>query len=134
MTSGADPTFSEPPQTGGEPAPARRSGRRGYLIPGAIALVALLVIGLAIGAGGDLTHPPPKTLHGSDVAGQIALSIQAEQNDASLPTVHCPDHQPVRSGYTFTCSLERAGSVRTVDVQEIDGRGHLRWSLAPAAP
>lgn len=119
MTPGPEPT---------DPARGRRAGRRGYFVPGAVALVALLGIGLWIGAGADLTHPPPKTLHGSDVAGQISLGIQAQQNDSSPPTVRCPD-EPVRTGYRFTCTLERAGSKRTVDVSEIDGRGHLRWSL-----
>jgi Domain of unknown function (DUF4333) len=131
MQSGVEPAEPDAPvESGG----GGRRGRRGYLLPGAIALVALLAIGLGIGAGGDLTHPPPKSLHGSDVADQIALSIQSEQNDKSLPTVRCPDDQPVRAGYTFTCSLQQGRSTRTVNVKEIDGRGHLRWSLGPAAP
>src|SRR5579875_2331816 len=59
---------------GGAPAPRARS-RRGYFLPGAIALAALLLIGAAVGAG-DLSHPSPRTLRGADVAAQISLGVQ----------------------------------------------------------
>lgn len=106
--------------------------RRGRWTPGLIALAALLGIGIFFGAGGDLTHPPPTTLSGTDVASQISLGIQAQRGLASPPAVSCPAHEPVRNGFTFLCTLQAAGTAKaeSVDVVEIDGRGHLRWSIS----
>lgn len=97
-------------------------------MPGLIALAALLTIGFVAGAGGDLSHPPPKSLSGSDVSQQLAISIQAARSLSSPPAVTCPAHEPVRAGFGFRCHL---GDGRVVDVVETDGRGHLRWSLPP---
>ncbi len=112
-------------------APPRR-GRRGYFLPGAIALAALLLIGVAVGAG-DLSHPAPHTLRGPDVASQISLGVQAQQNSRTAPTVDCPASEPVKQGVTFRCALSTGpgGATRVVTVTEVDGRGNLRWSLAP---
>lgn len=112
--------------------PASRSprGGRGYFLPGAIALVALLVIGLLWGAG-DLEHPAAKELDGPDTASQIALGIQAQQNLERAPVVSCPPREPVRAGLVFDCTL--VGSPpRAIHVTEIDSRGEVRWSLGAA--
>jgi hypothetical protein len=96
-----------------------------------IALAALLAIGVVVGAGADLTHPSPHNLSGRDVSAQIALGIEAEKGMASLPTVDCPSTEPIRDGRSFHCAvsgLPREGH-GTVQVTEIDGRGHLRWQL-----
>jgi hypothetical protein len=115
--------------TGAEAStPPRR--RKGYWLPGAIALTVLLVIALALGAG-DLDHSSPATLHGSDVAREIGLGMQAEQGGHAPADVRCPPSEPVRAGWQFACSTERSGLTRTVQVTEIDGRGHLRWRLGP---
>lgn len=107
------------------------SSRRGYFVPGLVALAALLGIGTALGAG-DLSHRPPSSLAGPDVAEELALGIQAQAGAPSTPPVSCPRSEPVRAGATFTCTLGpwRGSGRRTVRVVEIDSRGHLRWSLA----
>ncbi len=99
---------------------------RGFL-PGVIALIALLVIGLLWGAG-DLLHTADTTLAGSDTADQIALGIQAQQNLAQAPQVTCPAREPVRTGHTFDCTLV-GHPPRTIHATEIDTRGEVRWSL-----
>jgi hypothetical protein len=111
--------------------PAR--GRRGYWLPGAIAMTVLVIIAVAVGAG-DLDHGAPKTLHGADVASEIALGIQAQEAASKAPAVTCPDTEPVRSGLRFECSLVAAGRSVSVDVVEIDGRGQLRWQLGVGRP
>lgn len=129
------PAGPAPEAAAPDPAPAGgRRGRRGYFLPGAIALVALLVIGGAVGAG-DLSHPAPRTLNGPDVASQIALGVQSEQNDQAPPRVDCPPTEPVRAGLRFDCVLVPAsGGPVTVAVTEVDGRGRLHWSLGARPP
>jgi hypothetical protein len=106
--------------------PPRR--RRGYWIPGLIAITVLTSIGVAFGAG-DLNHRSPQTLHGSDVAQQIAFGIQAQEHLHRPPDVHCPPTEPVRNGRQFVCSRVGAGPSVPIHVVEIDDRGRLRWSL-----
>jgi hypothetical protein len=103
------------------------------LVPGLIALGALLAIGFVVGAGADLSHPSPHSLNGRDVAAQIALGIQAEKGITNLPAVNCPPSEPVRQGLSFRCSVSALPSkaATTVQVTEIDGRGHLRWQPVP---
>jgi hypothetical protein len=107
------------------PTPRRR---RGYWIPGLIAIAVLTAIGVAFGAG-DLNHRSPSVLHGSDVAQQIALGIQAQQNLQRPPDVRCPATEPVRNGWRFVCTRVGAGPAKPIHVVEIDERGRLRWSL-----
>ncbi len=128
--AGPGPT---PADAGPGPAAGSRRGRRGYFLPGAIALAALLLIGGAMGAG-DLAHPAPKHLRGSDVASQIALGVQEQRNSTTLPKVTCPATEPVRTGYHFDCQLDGGGAPLTVTVTEFNGRGGLHWSLSPARP
>jgi hypothetical protein len=106
--------------------------RRGYWLPGAIALTVLVIIAVAVG-GGDLDHSAPKTLHGPDVASEIALGIQTQEATNNAPTVSCPRSEPVRSGLHFECSVVSAGKKTPVEVVEIDGRGHLRWQVGAAS-
>ena len=113
--------------------PAPRSGRRGkgYFLPGGIALLALLGLGLFVGAG-DLSHPAARILDGPTIASQIALGIQTEESAAQAPKVSCPPSEPVRQGLRFTCTDRGAGGgsrpARTVYVTEVDGRGQVHWS------
>jgi hypothetical protein len=106
--------------------------RRGYWLPAVIAMTVLLAIAAAVGAG-DLYHSPPKTLAGSDVASEIAIGMQVEQGATSPPVLHCPDHEPVRTGLTFDCTLGGGRGGRTVKVVEVDARGHLRWQIMSPA-
>jgi hypothetical protein len=123
-------TSSGPADPGPAPAPAP-GARRGYLLPGVIALVALVAIGAAAGAG-DLDHSRPSTLHGPDVAHELALGIQAQQGSRPLPDVRCPATEPVHDGWQFACRLVGRAPDRSVRVTEIDGRGHLRWRIGPS--
>ena len=102
------------------------------MIPGLIALAALLAIGIVFGAGGDLTHPGPDRLTGSDVSAQLALGIQTQRGMSTPPVVSCPASEPVRTGFTFECSVTGLPShqPQKLDVTEIDGRGHLRWKIS----
>jgi hypothetical protein len=109
----------------GTPPPRRR---RGYWIPGLIAIAVLTAIGVAFGAG-DLNHRSPRILHGSDVAQQIALGIQAQENLHQPPEVRCPASEPVRNGRRFICTRVGSGPAVLIHVVEIDNRGRLRWSV-----
>jgi hypothetical protein len=111
--------------------PAR--GRRAYWIPGLIALVVLVVIAVAVGAG-DLSHPAPSSLARSDVESQLALGIQTERRTSEPPTVHCPGPEPVRKGYRFDCVVLSGRTATVVTVTEIDDRGGLRWSTPGSRP
>ena len=108
----------------------RGKSKRGYFLPGVIALAALLAIATAFG-GGDLYHQPPSSLAGPDVASQIALAIQAEKNIVSAPSVTCPANEPVRAGLVFYCVETPSGNGPpvTVTVRETDQRGNLSWTL-----
>jgi hypothetical protein len=78
-----------------------------------------------------LNHRSPHTLSGSDVAAQIALALQVQQRSTTPPGVNCPESEPVREGWTFTCTLAGRNGPETVKVAEVDGRGNLRWSIVP---
>jgi len=120
----------EPPTaTIGGTAARSRAGRRGYWIPGIIALTVLVVMALALGAG-DLFHPAPAVLSGAEVEQQLALGIQAQGGYARPPVVHCPGPQPVARGHTFACTLDGPKGPVGIRVVEIDARGQLRWSSA----
>jgi hypothetical protein len=110
--------------------PARR---RGYFLPGLIALGFLVGLGALFGAG-DLAHPAARNIYGSDIAQQIAEGLQAQQGSASLPTVSCPAREPVQAGLRFECRWSTSGGGRRpVFVTETDSRGEVRWSLTPPA-
>lgn len=117
--------------TTGATTPGAVSGsgrhRKGYFLPGAIALLALLGLGVFLAGGGDLSHPAARTLDGPTIASQIALGIQTEQNTAHAPSVSCPAAEPVRQGLQFTCTAGPPPA-RTVYVTEVDGRGRIRWA------
>jgi hypothetical protein len=114
-------------QPGAETGPPPRR-RRGYWIPGLIAIAVLTAIGVAFGAG-DLNHRSPRVLHGRDVAQQIALGIQVQEKLHQPPDVHCPASEPVRNGWRFVCTRIGAGPPRPIRVVEVDNRGRLRWSV-----
>ena len=110
-------------------APVKK--RRGYFIPGIIALVVLLVIGLVLG-GGDLEHPAATTIYGSAIESQIANGIQDVRDTNATIDVACPAQEPVKQGLQFSCTATGAGlENQTVYVVETDGRGDTRWSLTP---
>ena len=128
MPAPAAPTALAPPAA----RPPRR--RRGYLVPGAIALAVLAVLAVLIDEIG-LAPRTPSTLSGFDVATAIAQGIQAAPGDHRLPQVHCPASEPVRAGLRFTCSeVPSAGaSPRPIAVVETGG-GAYTWQPASPAP
>lgn len=110
---------------------ARR--RRGYWVPAVIAMIVLLAIAFAAGAG-DLSHRAPRTLNGPDVADQIATAIQVSERSSTPPNVRCPASEPVRAGFTFDCTVARGHGRQQIHVTEQDGRGRLGWTLGPTEP
>jgi Domain of unknown function (DUF4333) len=120
MTSPAIPAAAE--------GPAGRR-RRGYWIPGLIAIAVLVAIGVAFGAG-DLAHRGPNTLAGPELAQTLGQAIQAADGTASPPSVHCPDSEPARAGLQFVCMVTQGRAIRQVHVTEINGRGGLSWRMA----
>lgn len=120
-----DATTAAPAATGGRP----RRGRRGYLLPGAIALAALIGLAAVINAVGQ-THLSPRTLAGPDVATYITQGLQAS-GDRRGPVVRCPASEPVRAGLVFACTLREAGATRAVRVTETDGSGTFTYAVAP---
>ncbi len=125
-TTGTAPVTPGGPGEETERPPVGRRGK-GYFLPGSIALVALLGIGLFVGAG-DLQHRPATTISGPDIASQIALGIQAQQILSSPPWVICPPQEPIRQGLRFQCTLG-GRPAKPVYVTEVDDRGRVRWSL-----
>jgi hypothetical protein len=116
----------------GTPAQPGRP-KRGYWIPAVIAMVVLLAIAAAVGAG-DLDHSAPTKLPGSEVASEVALGLQVQTRSSGPPDVTCPPSEPVRAGFHFECTLSSGATRRAVDIVEIDGRGRLRWHLGGEAP
>ena len=114
-----------------EREPARR--RRGFWLPATIAMIVLVGIGTAVGAG-DLNHSRPATLDGRNVASQLSSGIKTEQNLSQLPTVVCPATEPSRQGFRFTCTLTKGHARQTVDVVEVNGFGGLQWQIGPSSP
>jgi hypothetical protein len=105
-----------------------RPRKRGYFIPGLIALVAMAGIGAAVNFGG-LDHGAPSRLAGSDVSTFLAQGIQAQQGLSAPPSITCPASEPVRAGLSFTCQWAHAGVDQAVHVTETTA-GQFRFSLA----
>jgi hypothetical protein len=96
-------------------------GKRGYFVPGIIALAVLLAVG-AFAYGGGLSHAGPSGVDSSRVAALIAETYQNNHQLASPPPVQCPDHEPVAIGHRFECQLLRkAGGPLPVEVTETGG-------------
>ena len=126
MTTDQDTQASRPPEA--RPSSSRRG--KGYFLPGIIALIALLAIGVFFVGAGDLQHPAAKELAGPVMANQIALAIQVQENSTRPPNVTCPAREPVHAGARFQCAVKGPPD-RAVYVTEVDGRGRIRWSFTP---
>ncbi|HLH47318.1 MAG TPA: hypothetical protein VKV25_09170 [Acidimicrobiales bacterium] len=110
---------------------ARPRPKRGYLLPGTIALTVLAAGAALFAVVGLQTHYPGH-LAGPEVASQIGVDIQTRsaRAEALPPTVRCPAREPVRAGYVFHCTLVRGGrATRTITVTE-GGGGSYRYALA----
>jgi hypothetical protein len=108
----------------------RTPPRRGYLVPGIIALVVLAVIALVIDVTALQSHSP-STLVGQEVEQYIASWAQAQEG-LSSPVASCPAHEPRRNGAVFYCTVTASGRTRRVQVTELSPAVfHLRF--VPAA-
>lgn len=131
---GCPVVHGRPSEEGADQGGARKARtKRGYFIPGMIALVVLAVGGGVANFSG-LDHAAPNRLAGPDVETSLAQAIQAQDHLASPPSIRCPANEPVRVGLHFTCTWQRTGGKRAVSVTEIDARGQFRYKLGPGQP
>jgi len=134
VAPGASDTFAPFGCPMGHGAPAAdgtptRPRRRGYFVPGLIALVAMLAGGAALNIGG-LDHASPSRLAGSDVATFVAQGIQADRGLASPPAISCPSSEPDRAGFTFACVWHRGAQDVAIRVTETTRTGQFRFSVS----
>jgi len=108
---------------------AGRRAKRGYFVPGLIALVVLAAAGGVANFAG-LNHAGPHRLAGPDVETFLAQAIQSSNGLSQPPSISCPPSEPVRAGFRFTCTWQRAGGNRPVSVTETDSRGQFRYSVS----
>ncbi|MGI8753131.1 MAG: DUF4333 domain-containing protein [Acidimicrobiales bacterium] len=107
-------------------------GKRGYFVPGLIALAVLLAGGAFASAGG-LSHASPSRLDGAHVGTLIAENYQNNHQLESPPPVQCPNNEPVASGHRFVCHLLRTkGCPLSVQVTETGG-GQFTYQV-PGGP
>jgi hypothetical protein len=133
----SEPAVSDPAcpfpeaEAGGRPSACGYAGqsKRGYFVPGIIALAVLLAVG-AFAYGGGLSHASPSAVDGSRVATLIAETYQNNHRLASPPPVQCPARQPAATGHRFGCQLLRqAGAPLPVEVTETGG-GQFTFQVA----
>jgi hypothetical protein len=111
----------------GRPTPPRR----GYLVPGIIALAACAIIAVVIDVAGLQSHTPT-TLVGSQVAQDVSNTLQY-QGLGSSPDVRCPAKEPLRVGLVFDCTLVRSGRpAETIRVTVRSKSGGLHIQPLPA--
>jgi hypothetical protein len=104
-------------------------GKRGYFIPGLIAL-AVLLAGGAFATAGGLSHATPTQLDGVHVGTLIAENYQNNHQLESPPPVQCPRSEPVAAGHRFVCQLLRSkGGPLPIEVTETSG-GQITYQLA----
>ncbi len=108
---------------GGRPRP-----KRGYLVPGIIALVVCAAMATVIEFGGLRSHTPP-SLAGHDVEALVSQRLQATHPQGSPPQVRCPAVEPLRAGLSFDCVfLEGGRPAGTIRVTELSAAGTLHVS------
>lgn len=106
--------------------------RRGYLVPGLIALVVLAAIAVVVNFVG-LQSRTPRTLAGSEAATLISQQLQAAHQEATPPDVTCPASEPLRAGVVFRCVLHRTGQPPVgLRVTELAGGTLSVRQLAPS--
>jgi hypothetical protein len=116
-----------PAAAGSRPRP-----KRGYLLPGTIALVVCAVIAVVIDLAG-IQSRTPSSLAGRQVEAYLSQSLQYLHPQAAPPQVRCPANEPLRAGLSFDCSLLAAGRPpATIVVTETSASGTFRYR-PPAA-
>lgn len=102
--------------------------KRGYYLPGIIALVVLVAISVVF-ALVALRSYAPRVLSGSQVSQSLSEYLQT---GATPPTVRCPSTEPMRAGLVFDCKVLRPGQrPRTVQVTE-ESAESFHYRLLPA--
>ncbi len=103
--------------------------RRGYLVPGLIALIVCAGLAALIDVTVLQSHTPSR-LVGSEVATQLAQAIQADRSEAQPPVIHCPPSEPLRAGRVFYCTLVRPGhNDAVIKVTEASTAGQFHFAL-----
>lgn len=126
-TAGEAGPAAEIETTGAGRAPRPR-GKRGYFVPGIIALVVCAGIATLIDVTGLQTRTPSR-LAGPQVETFLSQAIQARDALSAPPTVTCPGTEPLRAGVAFSCTVVLHGRTERVAVTE--GRGaSLTYRLA----
>jgi hypothetical protein len=116
--------FGAPAETG-RPRPARR----GYLLPGLIALFVCAAVAIVFDLTGLQSHNP-KRLAGSEVETFLAQAVQAGHPQSSPPQVHCPGSEPLRAGVVFSCTMTRTGrGPATIRVTETSSAGVFHYKV-----
>ena len=129
---GATQELSCPFSPSGPTADGRPRPKRGYFIPGIIALVVCAAIAIVIDLAGFQTHSPT-TLSGHEVDSLVSQSLQATHPQRNPPQVRCPATEPLRAGLTFNCTLVENGRTSgTIHVTETTAQGTLHFS-APSS-
>jgi hypothetical protein len=111
-----------PPAAPGSPA----RPKRGYLLPGTIALVVCAVIATVIDLAG-LQSRTPSSLAGRQVETFLSQSLQANHPQQDPPQVRCPAEEPLRAGLSFDCTLLSGGRPVSIQVTETSGHGTFRY-------
>jgi hypothetical protein len=131
LSVAADPGELSCPFGGGSPGAApgtRPRPKRGYLLPGTIALVVCAAIAVVIDLAGIQSHTPT-TLAGHQIESLVSQSLQAQHPQRNPPQVRCPASEPLRAGLAFDCSLVQGGRpAGTIRVTELSGAGALHVS------
>ncbi len=114
-------------------APAPAAGalprkKRGYLVPGVIALVVCAGLATLIDVAG-LQARTPARLAATEAETFLSEAVQARDNLATPPSVRCPGTEPLRAGVSFSCVIRLAGRDHRVRVQEGSG-GRLSYEVA----
>jgi hypothetical protein len=132
--TGAETELRCPFGAGPAAAPGtRRRPKRGYLLPGTIALVVCAVIGVGIDLAGIQSHAP-SNLAGGQVEAFLSQSLQYTHPQASPPQVRCPADEPLRTGYTFDCTLVKDGrSAGLIRVTETSATGTFSYQPPPSS-
>ena len=108
------------------PAAAPARPRRGYWVPGFIAMTFLVVVSVAFVLVG-LQSRIGRSLQGPVVAGVLALDLET---GGTTPAVHCPREEPLRPGIAFDCSVRGPHRLAaTVRVTETSSTGSFRYRL-----
>ncbi len=106
--------------------PSRRSAGhgRGRIPPALLAAATLFLLGARCEASVG------NELNTDRLESEIQTGIEEQNPGITIESVDCPDDVPLEQGHTFTCTArDDAGNTATVDVEQTDDQGNVRWEL-----